>query len=328
LLVVGMHRSGTSAVTGALGSLGLRTPDPQDLVEWPESNAEHWESWSLTRCDDRLLEQFGGSWEAPPSFAPGWPGSPTREHVADMVDAASTAFPTPGAVVWKDPRLCLLLPYWQQVLPSTLAVVFVWRRPLAVARSLRKRDGMQLADGIALWERYNKAALTNLVGLDTYVCSYEGLLADPLAGVSAMATWLGGVPAFADVPLASNEAAAATLTRSEGPSQADDDDLLLAEHRELTEKLSVLEGGHVPLGPTALHGESGWTTALLSAHRGSRTREFQIELSEKQREIDELRRSTSWRVTRPVRSVMSMFDELRQQVSSRRSAGGPPTAVG
>jgi hypothetical protein len=48
LLVVGMHRSGTSAVTGALGALGLGVVHADDRMDWPESNPEHLESVSVS----------------------------------------------------------------------------------------------------------------------------------------------------------------------------------------------------------------------------------------------------------------------------------------
>ena len=176
LVVLGMHRSGTSALTGALGALGFNTPHPGERMDWPESNSEHWESVSLTVYNDRLLTKLGGNWEAPPDFPLEWDGDDVVSELGSPLPILNAAFPEPGPRVWKDPRLCLLLPFWKNILPSPLAAVLVWRSPLSVARSLQKRDGMHLADGIALWERYNRAALENLVGLNTFVCSYDCLL--------------------------------------------------------------------------------------------------------------------------------------------------------
>ena len=69
LLVVGMHRSGTSAITGALGALGFNTPHSRDRAGFkPESNSEHWESLSLSGYNEHLLAELGGSWDAPPDL--------------------------------------------------------------------------------------------------------------------------------------------------------------------------------------------------------------------------------------------------------------------
>ncbi len=308
LMVLGMHRSGTSAVTGALGALGFNTSHPDDRVDWPESNPEHWESVSLSVYDDNLLSDLGGSWEAPPDFPLNWEINAKVRRAPDPVPLVRRAYPDPGPLVWKDPRLCFLLPYWKRFLPKPLAAVLVWRSPLAVAISLQKRDGMHLADGIALWERYNRSALDHLVGLDTYVCNYEDILADPSKAVISIAHWLRSLPQFVDYSSQwSHENAAATIIEEPRSRPDDDNQLLLAQHQELIGRLTALEGGHRPLGVTPLKRESGWTTALLEARGVSRTREFQTQLKNTQLQLDRLHESTSWRMTKPLRSLMYLI---------------------
>ena len=123
--MTGMHRSGTSAVAGVLGALGFQTPDPDDRMDWPESNPEHWESMSLTVFDDELLDRLGGSWDAPPDLPDGWVRDLDMSREPDPTGIVARAFPEPGPLVWKDPRICLLYPYWRQLLPEPAAVVFV-----------------------------------------------------------------------------------------------------------------------------------------------------------------------------------------------------------
>lgn len=321
LMVVGMHRSGTSAVTGAIGALGFTTPHPDDRWGWHATNPDHWESVSINKVDEKLLALMGGSWEAPPELPANWDSDIERRQLPDTVAAVRVAFPDPGPLVWKDPRVCLLLPYWRRILPPPLAAVLVWRSPLSVARSVQGRDrGMHFADGVAMWERYNRCALEHLAGVDTYVIKYESVLDDPPAVLTAIADWLSMLPQFA--PHASQwdpEGAAAMITtsRSLEADVEDHDGLLLAQHRELMTRLSALEGGHRPLGPSSLMSESGWTTALLADRRGSRTRELdkleaerirlEAQLKDTRIAQDRLHRSTSWRVTKPLRSLVSLI---------------------
>jgi hypothetical protein len=323
-VVLGMHRSGTSALTGALRALGFNTPHPGDRMDWPESNPEHWESVSLTAYNDHLLTELGGSWEAPPDLPLNWEGDGALSELDSPLPTLNAAYPEPGPRVWKDPRLCLLLPFWKTVLPSPIAAVLVWRSPLAVARSLQKRDGMHLADGIALWERYNRAALANLDGLNTFVCSYEAVLRDPTTSMDAIADWLGALPQLSDrAKQWHREQSADSIVRVDSAREQDAaSELLLAQHHDLALRLSLLEGGHLPLKASLLASESGWTTALLAARSGSRTREFQTELQVKQIEmqtkqlaIDRMRNSTSWRVTKPLRSVTSTLRSIRSKLS-------------
>jgi hypothetical protein len=183
VLVVGMHRSGTSAVAGAIGTLGYQLPGPDDRVSWAASNPEHYESRTLTVLNESLLRALGGSWEGPPRLLPHWAHSAAVLAGGAARSALRTAYPEPGRTVWKDPRLCLLLPYWRRVLDGPVAAVLVWRRSMAVARSLERRDGMPVADGLALWERYNRSALGGLHGLPVSVVDYDAVVADPAAFV-------------------------------------------------------------------------------------------------------------------------------------------------
>ena len=303
LLVVGMHRSGTSAITGAVAALGFHTPHTEDLFQWHESNPEHWESRTLVRTDDQILRSLGGSWEAPPDFPPGWMDSPEVIEAPDPEPGAvmSAAYPYDGPCVWKDPRVCLLLPYWMRILPQPVAALLVWRDPLPVGRSLAKRDDMHLADGIALWERYNRSALEHLVGVDTYVCHYESLLEHPGASLGQIASWLGSLEQFAGLDFAAKVAAAIeTIGTPTGPRSDAGSELLFPQHHELIARLTALEGAHAPLGPTELPEEFGWTTALLAARRTSRTREVE-RITDRLHEIYD---SSSWRMTQPIRNVI------------------------
>ena len=99
---------------------------------------------------------------------------------AEASSTFAAAFPRRPAA-WKDPRNCIVLPFWQTVLGPLSAAVFVYRDPLEVARSLQSRDGFPLTLGLALWERYVRAACANLQGLPTLCADFQAVLDDPEA---------------------------------------------------------------------------------------------------------------------------------------------------
>ena len=342
VLVVGMHRSGTSAVTGALGRLGLAVPIESDRWEPSEDNPDHFESRALALHCDRLLERLGGTWDRPPDPDSEWDPDLVLalEELGDPAGPASAAFPDAGPVVWKDPRTCLLLPYWLAHLPKPVAAVFIWRSPISVARSLQTRDRLHLADGVALWERYNRCGLAGLAGVDTFITRYESIVENPLGKLRDLATWLGSLPQFAaqssdwdiDGAVAS---ISPQLLRERG---SDGSDLLLDEHRHLAELLRSLDGPNPSLAPPALGGESPWTTALLgdrhqlavlSIQRDTlretvrlqewKTNELNARRDALKVDLDRamaaltdmtelyerMQASTSWRVTRPLRQIAS-----------------------
>jgi hypothetical protein len=204
---------------------------------------------------------------------------------------------------------------------------------MMVATSLARRDGMDLGQGIALWEHYNRAALRNLEGTETMVCRYESLLDDPRSFVSTLVAWLGSLDQFHrktewDVPRSLS-----SLRSDERHAAEDEASMLLPEQRELEETLTKSEGGHRSLPPTTLGAESPWTTSVIRAHRDVRSREVdllrqtlggelesrRIDIAKLQRTLDVMTESTSWRLTRPLRSAADLLH--------RRAGRSPAPAV-
>ncbi len=276
VLIAGMHRSGTSALAGAVAALGLTLPPAWDLLTGRPDNPEHFESTTLIDANAALLGALGGGWDDPPQLLPGWETEPPATDFDDRARAAlSTVFPDPGPNVWKDPRNCLLLPYWRRLLPGSTAAVFVWRSPLEVARSLRARDGSSLAEGLALWEYYNHQALNGLQGLPVYCLTNQTLLADAGGTCRALAGWLEEVGVH---PVGGGrwdtEAAAAVVdprlpVNTTGTTDAED--LLTARHRALIDHLTELEGPHPALSSAAPEVSAWATTVLDLRHRISDT---------------------------------------------------------
>ena len=103
--------------------------------------------------------------------------------------------PTP-TWAWKDPRLCVLLPFWRTVLACDPPVVLVLRHPLEVSASLAKRDGVPQWQTLLLWERSVRHALLGCAGAPLYVVRYPELLADPVGTSHRLASFIqaAGLP--------------------------------------------------------------------------------------------------------------------------------------
>jgi hypothetical protein len=246
VLVMGMHRSGTSAVTGLLADFGLALPPAGDLITGRPDNPAHLESTALMAFNDSLLEALGGSWNAPPRLVGGWESvSPAVRSDPEARSTVARVFGGDGPNLWKDPRNCLLLPYWRRLLTGPLAAVFIWRSPLAVARSLEKRDGVNPVVGLALWDRYTRSALAGMAGLPTFVVRYEALLGEPHATAEALAGWLSASgtaepgPAGWDLGRAASVIEPRLSNFSEGADERIPDD-----QGELVARLASLDGAH------------------------------------------------------------------------------------
>jgi len=244
VLVVGMHRSGTSAVAGAMAALGLTLPRSGDLLAGRQDNLAHNESQSLAVFNEALLQTLGGPWSHPPTLRRNWSADPRLDRAVTVgMETAAKAFPTDGPVVWKDPRMCILLPFWRRLIPRLKGAVFVWRSPLAVAHSLRARDEMSVDDGLRLWSRYNGDAIAGLSGLDTLTVNYDAVTDDPGSFVDRAAAWLDAL----DPALAPEEGwhrgRARESIRAEQRHHAVDEREVPDQYRPLVERLITMSGG-------------------------------------------------------------------------------------
>jgi hypothetical protein len=178
-IVLGMHRSGTSALTGLLDRLGFYAGPEESLMGADDHNAMgYWELGEVQAFNEELLAMLGGSWTDVLEIDPRRLGKST--HASFLCRARSLVghLNSYGPWVIKDPRLCLLLPFWRDLLDRPVCIL-IHRNPLSVARSLTRRDGLPIRVGIALWEHYNRAALAASQGLPRVLVRYRDLIDDP-----------------------------------------------------------------------------------------------------------------------------------------------------
>jgi GT2 family glycosyltransferase len=251
VVVLGMHRSGTSAVTRTVNLLGVPTCVPADLIRDRTGNLRgHWESSTLVRLNEQLLKAAGAAWWCPPPLDTAWP-----EVAGHRREAAAAAFdrvhPTP-AWVCKDPRTCVTAPFWQDALPHRLIYVLAVRHPLAVAASLTTRNAFTTAAGVALWEGYMTRAVRAAAGSPAMVCSYEAMVADPLAWARELRNFLVAQGVELDgrgSPVLAARSVQETLTHHHAVPEARG---LSDEQVALLGELSSLAGPHERFDPALL----------------------------------------------------------------------------
>jgi hypothetical protein len=144
--ILGMHRSGTSCLTGSMQDSGLFLGE---CHTWNKHNEKgNRENQKFVDLHDAILENNGGAWDSPPSKVI-W----NAEHIATAKSllAAHAGEPNFG---FKDPRALLVLDGWKQLCPN-IEFVGIYRHPNAVAKSLEKRSSKSREESLTLWYRYN-----------------------------------------------------------------------------------------------------------------------------------------------------------------------------
>ncbi|MBN1342192.1 MAG: hypothetical protein JXQ73_05910 [Phycisphaerae bacterium] len=180
ILVLGMHRSGTSAVARLLNLMGAYLGPPERVKGAnPENPKGFWENDDVVEIDKAVLGAQRCLWNRLSEYDP---AGLLDERLATLRRRAKDVIISldghrPWAV--KDPRMCLLLPFWRPLLELPVCVL-VNRNALEVARSLKTRNAMPLHVGIALWELHNIEALRGTAGLPRLLVQYQELLRDPI----------------------------------------------------------------------------------------------------------------------------------------------------
>jgi hypothetical protein len=152
--VLGMHRSGTSALSGLLIDAGYSAP--MDLMAANDANPKgYWESMGLFQLNDALLASLGSDWKSVNSLPLGWEDyERTVQWRLDTMRHLERVFSSTGHPIIKDPRYCLLLPGLAPLLESNLielSFLLTLRHPFEVSKSLKVRDSIPAYQGIRMW---------------------------------------------------------------------------------------------------------------------------------------------------------------------------------
>ncbi len=192
--VLGMHRSGTSAVAGLLVELGL-TPPGDPLPPHPDNPKGYVEPMSAVQTNEAMLAEVSSSWFDLGDVDEAMTRPALRQS---WVERARTSlrdsFGEAGDIVLKEPRINRLWPVWRDALAAEgfdIRCVTVARDPAETAHSLHRRDGCGLAYAGALWLRHTAAAERASRGEPRHLIDYGALIGDPDAERRRLADFIG-----------------------------------------------------------------------------------------------------------------------------------------
>ena len=203
-IVLGMHRSGTSMLSGLLvEGFGYETGKPV-LGAAFDNEKGYFELMPAVLQNDEFMYEQQVHWSSPNvgNYDTARAVEAKEKGIVntEKLDKALKVLNNPENVPWlqKDPRMCITIRTWLPFLNSKPAVVFTYRHPLEVAMSLHKREaGFTIMRGLRLWIGYNKAAVQNSADLCRVLSSNNAVFADPLGETQRIVDELTkcGVPA-------------------------------------------------------------------------------------------------------------------------------------
>ncbi len=163
IIILGMHRSGTSLAAEIAHRWGAYV-DRDFLREPNDGNPRgYWEHRPLVDLNDELLSMVHSSWKVPPTdqgrahLAKLAQQGPLRRRALNVLAAMN---PNQTVWLWKDPRLCVLLPFWKEIWGSVVYLIPV-RDPMAISSSLCARRDFSVPSALLLWQRYMSTVLSD-----------------------------------------------------------------------------------------------------------------------------------------------------------------------
>jgi hypothetical protein len=180
VLVLGMHRSGSSALAGVINALGVAPPKTL-------ASPNHWnprgyfESPRIFAAHDELLAAIDSCWDDWRRLDPLQVDAKAGRHRQAIKELLIDEFGNEPLIFIKDPRICRFVPFILSILAELnirpVAVLPI-RNPLEVALSLKRRDNFSLPKSIMMWLRHVLDAEHYSRGLPRHFVPYEGLLQD------------------------------------------------------------------------------------------------------------------------------------------------------
>ncbi len=182
IVVVGMHRSGSSAMARLLSLAGATLPN--GLMHAGDGNETgHWEPQRVADYNDVVLAAFDAAWDSP--FGLGV-NATRRAALNPFIEGARTIireeYGDASLIVLKEPRISLVADLWIEALEAegySCKFVITVRPPTEAASSLRKRNGFALDKGLLLWGAYVASAELLTRAHDRVFCRYDDVLVRP-----------------------------------------------------------------------------------------------------------------------------------------------------
>jgi hypothetical protein len=200
VLVLGMHRSGTSLCSHLLSALGLDMTDniaaPGSASVTPDNPRGHWERWEIIEFHDRILALFNrGYFGHFHDFAlpVAWWADPRVAQIRREIVAFLEKRMGEGYFGFKDPRTVRLMPMWHQIfneLKLAPRLVLCLRNPAEIGRSLNARDGLDPEIGEYRWLVHMIDFFRYTSKYDICMVEYEGWFTDPAANIEKLRKFL------------------------------------------------------------------------------------------------------------------------------------------
>jgi hypothetical protein len=333
ILVQGMHRSGTSALTGVLSLLGVNLGTTLLEAQEEVNPKGFWEHAAVVDLHDELLGSLHSGWWDTLPLPDGWLSSPAAMHCQEeLQNILDKEFSESRLWAIKDPRSCRLIPLWKNCMPGiSMHHILMLRHPAEVAASLNHRDGFCTQMSALLWLRNVLESERSTRDQSRLAITFDDLLSDWRTTLGRVAGAFGIALPLGDSPIASKIDAflepqlrhhimvqsdastppMALAVEAYQALQAQDVERLDAIHSRFEQEVLRHEPWlkqtnelmlKLQAGKGAIQTSRDEATAMAAEATAKTT-----EVEACRREIQRILSTPSWRITAPLRTIANFF---------------------
>ncbi|CAA6826102.1 MAG: Unknown protein, partial [uncultured Sulfurovum sp.] len=155
--ILGMHRSGTSALAGVLNIMGLEFGSELTKPSEKENPKGFFENIFVQVLNKKIFSENNSSWDDYTFDINNIEKKDIDKYIKEAKNILKDEFQYVDNFAIKDPRICLLFPIWEQAcldMEIEIKIIIPYRNPLEVAASLKKRNGFSYEFSFILWMKH------------------------------------------------------------------------------------------------------------------------------------------------------------------------------
>lgn len=183
IVVLGMHRSGTSAITRGLKVLGVELGDQLIAAVEGDNSKGYWEDADINKLNKEMLYSIGSAWHnLTPIDHVDVETLREKGYFLKAVKLLHDKLKNNDLFGFKDPRVAKLLPFWTSVFSYSkidVSYVLAIRHPISVIRSLEMRGEPNKEKSYLLWLDHVIASLFNTESARRIIVDYDHVMLDP-----------------------------------------------------------------------------------------------------------------------------------------------------
>ena len=192
VFVTGMHRSGSSALSRAMTTLGIH--HSTNLMGASKDNQKgYWEDNDFISFNDDLLRRTGQLWEEPKLIKTDELVTLAEEKIDEASSLLKDKIGNKQIICLKDPRLCNLIPFWKRICEINSAqyrFVASYRDPLSTSNSIQKRDSIDTIKALSMWCTYYINLLESVEKGELKLVNYDNLLVETRKEIQLLSDFL------------------------------------------------------------------------------------------------------------------------------------------